>query len=194
MVGVGIAQYQLHKKTSREQQRLQERLTAIEEQKRSVELASRSAALVVCEKRKEPTSRGVTTWIVFRNDGQARAPARAVDLWFEREPLSSLLTGDEEAHYPRLMPGQEWKVRADPTMGLPDRITFRYGWTDAGGAAGDPRSSVDSRCVASAEARPSLASGAHTAGDLGNRSPRGASIELCRPFPKKSLMEPSSAS
>ena len=26
--------------------------------------------------------------------------------------------------------GQEWKILADPTMGDPDRITFRCGWTD----------------------------------------------------------------
>lgn len=124
---VGVAQYRLHKATARVQNQLQERLALIEEQKRSEELASRSAALIVSEKRKEATSSGrLATWIVFRNDGQAVA----VDVWFERGPLASLLTDGEKDQYPTLAPGQEWKLLADPTMGDPVRIIFRYGWTD----------------------------------------------------------------
>jgi type II secretory pathway pseudopilin PulG len=124
---VGVAQYRLQKATARTQNQLQERLAAIEEQKRSEELASRSAALIVCEKRQDATSSGrLATWIVFRNDGQAVA----LDVWFEREPLAPLITSDEESHYPGLAPGQEWKILADPNMGDPERIIFRYGWTD----------------------------------------------------------------
>lgn len=128
--GVGIAHYRLQKKTSYAQNLLQERLAAIEEQRRSEELATRSTALIVCEKRKEATSSGrLATWLVFRNAGQATA----INIWFEREPLASIITGDEDDRYPRLLPGQEWKILADPTMGDPERVTFRYGWTDDGG-------------------------------------------------------------
>ncbi len=129
-IWVGIAHYRLQKTSGKRQQEIQERLAAIEEARRHEELASRSAALVVCEKRKDPTSSGrLATWIVFRNDGSAVAR----DVWFERQPLASLITGDEEDRFPRLMPGQEWMILADPTMGLPDRISFHYGWTDDGG-------------------------------------------------------------
>lgn len=127
---VGVAQYRLQKATADAQRQLQERLAAMEEERRSEEVANRSTAVVVCEKRKEPTSKGrLATWIVFRNIGQAAAR----DVWFEREPLAGLITGDENADYPRMAPGQEWKILADPTMGDPERITFQYGWTDDAG-------------------------------------------------------------
>lgn len=128
---VGIAHYRLQKTSGKRQQEIQERLAAIEEARRHEELANRSAALIVCEKRKDPTSSGrLATWIVFRNDGSAVAR----DVWFEREPVARLITSDEEANFPRLAPGQEWKILADPTMDDPPRITFDYGWTDKAGA------------------------------------------------------------
>jgi hypothetical protein len=128
--GVGIAHYRLQKTTSSAQNLIQERLAAIEEERRSEELASRTTALVICEKQKEMRSSGSNaTWLVFRNDGQAVAH----DVWFEREPLASIITGNEDARYPRLAPTQEWKILADPNMDDPERVTFRYGWTDDGG-------------------------------------------------------------
>lgn len=112
---------------ARTQSQLEARLTAIEEQKRSQDLPTHSTALIVCEKRKEAMSSGrLATWIVFRNDGQAVA----VDIWFDRYPLAPLLPSDQTDQYPRLAPGQEWKLLAEPTMNDPEQITFRYGWTD----------------------------------------------------------------
>lgn len=126
-IAVGVVQYRLQKVTATTQNQIQERLAAIEEERRSEEITRRSVALIVCEKRKEPTASGrLATWIVFTNLGQAVAR----DIWFERGPLEPLITSGEEDHYPRLAPGQEWKILADPTMGDPERIIFRYGWTD----------------------------------------------------------------
>jgi hypothetical protein len=129
-IWVGVAHYRLEKLSGTRQLDIQGRIAAIEEAKRDEELANRAAARVVCEKREEPRSNGtIATLIVFRNDGAAAAR----DVWFEREPLSSLISGSEDARFPRLMPGQEWKILADPTFGLPDRIAFRFGWSDDAG-------------------------------------------------------------
>lgn len=129
-ISVAIAQYRLQSKTAGQQQQLQERLAAIEEDRRSEELATRTTALVICEKQRTSTSSGrLATMLVFKNVGQAVA----LDVWFDREPLATIITGDEDGTYPRLAPGQEWRILADPTMGDPERVTFRYGWTDDGG-------------------------------------------------------------
>jgi hypothetical protein len=128
---VGIAQYRLQKTTARSQTELQERLGTIEEERRSEELTRRTQALIVCSKRKEPTSSGhLATWLVFTNDGQAAA----LDVWFEREPLENIIAGNQGDTYPRLAPGQEWKILATPSMNDPERVTFRYGWSDDAGS------------------------------------------------------------
>jgi hypothetical protein len=112
---VGIVQYRLHKHTAKTQNNLQRRLAAIEEDRRSEELASRSAALIVCEEQKEPTSSGrLATWLVFRNAGEAVAR----EVWFERAPLVSLIPSDEEDRHPGLARVRNGKSSLTPQWAI----------------------------------------------------------------------------
>lgn len=130
-LGVGVAHYLLQKRVAADQHALQSRLAAIEEERRSEELASRSSASVECRKEQQPTASGhVANWLVFQNTGQVEA----TDVWFEAESLEWLIPSNVSHEHPLLAPGQEWTVLADPNIGDPERAVFRYGWTDARGS------------------------------------------------------------